>query len=149
MEYKRIENKIVFRLEMGEGLMESTQRIATAENVKLASINGIGACSKIEMGYIDLSIKEYVFKTFEGNLEILQATGNITLKDGEPFPHIHISVANNECKAFGGHLKEATISATAIFCVDSINPSPISNRNTILFSILLYSIFIILKSNQK
>ena len=112
MEYKKIENKIVFRLEMGEGLMESTQRIATAENVKLASINGIGACSKIEMGYIDLSIKEYVFKTFEGNLEILQATGNITLKDGEPFPHIHISVANNECKAFGGHLNEATISAT-------------------------------------
>jgi hypothetical protein len=112
MEYKKIENKIVFRLEMGEGLMESTQRIATAENVKLASINGIGACSKIEMGYIDLSIKEYVFKTFEGNLEILQATGNITLKDGEPFPHIHISVANNECQAFGGHLNEATISAT-------------------------------------
>ena len=112
MEYKRIENKIVFRLEIGEGLMESTQRIATAENVKLASINGIGACSKIEMGYIDLSIKEYVFKTFEGNLEILQATGNITLKDGEPFPHIHISVSNDECKAFGGHLNEATISAT-------------------------------------
>ena len=112
MEYKRIENKIVFRLEMGEGLMESTQRIATVENVKLASINGIGACSKIEMGYIDLSIKEYVFKTFEGNLEILQATGNITLKDGEPFPHIHISVANEECKAFGGHLNEAIISAT-------------------------------------
>ena len=112
MEYKRIENKIVFRLEMGEFLMESTQKIAAAENVKLASINGIGACSKIEMGYIDLSIKEYVFKTFEGNLEILQATGNITLKDGEPFPHIHISVANDECKAFGGHLNEAFISAT-------------------------------------
>ncbi|MDC0204418.1 DNA-binding protein [Flavobacteriales bacterium] len=112
MEYKRIKNKIVFRLEMGEGLMESTQKIADAENVKLASINGIGACSKIEMGYIDLSIKEYVFKTFEGNLEILHATGNITLKDGEPFPHIHISVANDECKAFGGHLNEAIISAT-------------------------------------
>ena len=112
MEYKRIENKIVFRLEMGEGLMESTQKIAAAENIRLASINGIGACSKIEMGYIDLNIKEYVFKTFEGNLEILQATGNITLQDGEPFPHIHISVSNDECKAFGGHLNEATISAT-------------------------------------
>ena len=112
MEYKRIENKIVFRLEMGDFLMESTQRIAAAENVKLASINGIGACSKIEMGYLDLSIKEYVFKTFEGNMEILHATGNITLKDGEPFPHIHISVSNDECKAFGGHLNEATISAT-------------------------------------
>ena len=112
MEYKRIENKIVFQLEKGDRLMESTQKIATAENVKMASINGIGACSKIEMGYNDLSIKDYVFKTFEGNLEILQATGNITLKDGEPFPHIHISVANDECKAFGGHLNEATISVT-------------------------------------
>jgi predicted DNA-binding protein with PD1-like motif len=112
MEYKRIEDKIVFRLEMGEELMESVQKIAASENVKLASISGIGACSKIEMGYIDLSIKDYVFKIFEGNMEILQATGNITLKDGEPFPHIHISVANEECKAFGGHLNEATISAT-------------------------------------
>jgi predicted DNA-binding protein with PD1-like motif len=112
MEYKRIEDKIVFRLEMGEKLMDSVQKIAASENVKLASISGIGACSKIEMGYIDLSIKDYVFKIFEGNMEILQATGNITLKDGEPFPHIHISVANEECKAFGGHLNEATISAT-------------------------------------
>ena len=112
MEYKRIEDKIVFRLEMGDKLMESAQKIAAVENVNLASINGIGACSKIEMGYLDLSIKEYVFKIFEGNMEILHATGNITLKDGEPFPHIHISVADDACKAFGGHLNEATISAT-------------------------------------
>ena len=112
MEYKRIEDKIVFRLEIGDRLMESAQNISADENIKLASINGIGACSKIEMGYIDLSIKEYVFKTFEGNMEILHATGNITLKDGEPFPHIHISVADDACKAFGGHLNEATISAT-------------------------------------
>ena len=62
MEYKRIEDKIVFRLEMGDGLMESAQKIAAAEGVKLASINGIGACSKIIMGYIDLNKKEYVFK---------------------------------------------------------------------------------------
>ena len=31
MEYKRIENKIVFRLEKGDRLMESTQKIATVE----------------------------------------------------------------------------------------------------------------------
>ena len=112
MEYKRIDNKILFRLEMGDKLINSAQKIAVAENVKLASIMGIGACSKIEMGYIDLSIKEYVFKTFDGNMEILHATGNITLKDRHPFPHIHISVADEECKAFGGHLQEATVSAT-------------------------------------
>ena len=31
MEYKRIEDKIVFRLEMGDGLMDSTQKIAASE----------------------------------------------------------------------------------------------------------------------
>tara|TARA_B110000196_G_C21110198_1_gene647343 strand:- start:390 stop:824 length:435 start_codon:yes stop_codon:yes gene_type:complete len=112
MEYKRIKDKIIFRLEMGDKLISSTEEIAKKENIKLASINGIGACSKIEMGYIDLSIKEYRFKTFDTNFEILQTTGNITMKDGKPFAHIHISVADEECKAFGGHLNEATISAT-------------------------------------
>ena len=112
MEYKRIDNKILFRLEMGDKLIDSAQKIAVAENVKLASIMGIGACSKIEMGYIDLNIKEYVFKTFNGDMEILHATGNITMKDGNQFAHIHISVADKECKVFGGHLNEATISAT-------------------------------------
>ena len=65
MEYKKIENKIVFRLEMGEGLMESTQRIATTENVKLASINGIGACSKIIMGYIEIIVDEMKIIMYE------------------------------------------------------------------------------------
>ena len=72
MEYKRIENKIVFRLETGDRLMKSAQQIASAENVKLASISGIGACSKIEMGYIDLNKKEYVFKTFDMNFRVIQ-----------------------------------------------------------------------------
>ena len=112
MEYKKFRNKIIFRLETGEELMSSIEMIAKKEDVKLATINGIGACSKIEMGYIDLRIKEYVFKTFNGNMEILHATGNITMKDGNQFAHIHISVADEECKAFGGHLNEATISAT-------------------------------------
>ena len=112
MEYKRIDNKILFRLEMGDKLIDSAQKIAVAENIKLASIMGIGACSKIEMGYIDLNIKEYVFKIFNGDMEILHATGNITMKDGNQFAHIHISVSDKECKVFGGHLNEATISAT-------------------------------------
>ena len=109
MEYKRIDDKIIFRLDLGEELVQSTQKIAEKENVKLASINGIGACSKLEIGYIVLSKKEYVFKSFEGNLEILHATGNITMKDGKQFAHIHINVADEDCKSWGGHLNSSII----------------------------------------
>lgn len=112
MEYKRIKDKIIFRLETGEELMSSIEEIARKEDIKLAAINGIGACSKIEMGYIVLLNKEYVFKVFTGNMEILQTTGNITLKDGKPFAHIHINIADEDCRSFGGHVKNAIISAT-------------------------------------
>ena len=71
MEYKRIKDKIIFRLEMGDKLISSTEEIAKKENIKLASINGIGACSKIEMGYIDLSIKE---KRSNNSLVLLDVT---------------------------------------------------------------------------
>ena len=112
MEYRRFKDKIIFRLETGDELMSSIEKIAAEMNVNHATINGIGACSRIEMGYIVLSKKEYVFKSFEGNLEILQTTGNITMKDSKPFAHIHINVADEECRSFGGHVKNATISAT-------------------------------------
>ena len=112
MEYKRFKDKIIFRLETGEELMSSIEEIAKKEDVRLATINGIGACSKIEMGYIVLSQKEYTFKQFEGNLEILQTTGNITIKEGAPFAHIHINIADEECRSLGGHLNHAIISAT-------------------------------------
>lgn len=112
MEYKKFKDQIIFRLEKGEELMSSIELIARKEDVRLATINGIGACSKIEMGYIVLSNKEYVFKSFEGNMEILQTTGNITLKDGEPFAHIHINIADEDCRSLGGHVNYAIISAT-------------------------------------
>ena len=112
MEYKRFKDKIIYRLETGEELMSSIEEIAKKEDVKLATINGIGACSKIEMGYIVLSQKEYIFKQFEGNLEILQTTGNITIKDGNPFAHIHINISDEDCRSLGGHVKNAIISAT-------------------------------------
>jgi len=121
MEYKKYDDKIIFRLEKGEEMMSSIVKIAEKEDIRLATINGIGACSSIEMGYFILSKKEYVFKNFEGDMEILQATGNITLKDGNPFAHIHINVADKECKSWGGHVNKATISATFEGVIHLIN----------------------------
>ena len=112
MEYKRFADKIIFRLETGEELMSSIEQISKKEGLGLATVNGIGACSQIEMGYIVLSEKQYTFKEFTGNMEILQTTGNVTLKNGSPFAHIHINIADEDCRSFGGHVKSAIISAT-------------------------------------
>ena len=48
-------------------------------------------------------------------------TGNITLVNGEPFIHAHITLANIEFGAVGGHFKEGTVGATLEVFVTRLN----------------------------
>ena len=58
--------------------------------------------------YFDQEKKEYVHHNFPGGYEVLSGIGNISLLDGEPFVHVHITLADKEGKAMGGHLDEGT-----------------------------------------
>jgi len=41
-------------------------------------------------------------------MEITKLTGNVSLKDGQPMVHAHITLADEQGQAFGGHLAEGT-----------------------------------------
>ena len=58
--------------------------------------------------YFNQIKKEYEHHELQGGHEVLSGLGNVSLLDGEPFVHIHMTVADNEGKAFGGHLDEGT-----------------------------------------
>ncbi len=45
-------------------------------------------------------------------MEILSLIGNITSMNNEPYLHVHITVGDENGKAFGGHLNKAIISVT-------------------------------------
>ena len=45
--------------------------------------------------------------------EITSLIGNITVKNGEPYVHLHITVAGKGGNVYGGHLLKTVISATA------------------------------------
>jgi len=52
-------------------------------------------------------------------LEIASCTGNISIKDGETFVHLHIVLAGRDGKAFGGHLMPGTrVFAAEYFIMD-------------------------------
>ncbi|MBM3200738.1 DNA-binding protein, partial [Candidatus Woesearchaeota archaeon] len=52
------------------------------------------------------------YKTFKKPLEIISLIGNAALFNGKPMIHAHVSLSDDKMKVFGGHLKEATVSAT-------------------------------------
>jgi len=56
MEYKRFDNKIIVRIDKGEEILEKIKEVAIKENIKLATVNAIGATNDFTVG---------VFKTDE------------------------------------------------------------------------------------
>lgn len=113
MEYKKFETAYVVRLDPGDEICGSLLAIAKQENITLASISGIGAVNKIDIGVFDTTNKTYHSNQFEGTFEIVSLLGTLTQMNGEPYLHAHMSVGDMQGNMLGGHLTSAVVSATA------------------------------------
>jgi uncharacterized protein len=103
-------------LDHNDDLLEALTKICINEGIQLGRVEAIGAVKKAALGYYDQDKKEYSYFTIERHLEILNLTGNISLKDGKPFVHAHVTLADDEGNSFGGHL----IPGTVIFACEAI-----------------------------
>jgi predicted DNA-binding protein with PD1-like motif len=97
------------RLPHGVDLLEELTKICNDKNIRLGRVEAIGAVQKATIGYYHQDKREYEYLTFDQHLEILNLTGNISVKDGNPMVHAHVTLADAEGKAFGGHLAPGTI----------------------------------------
>jgi predicted DNA-binding protein with PD1-like motif len=61
------------------------------------------------VGYYDQQTREYQFHQLDQPMEILNLAGNVSLKDGEPIVHAHITLADENGNAYGGHLAAGTV----------------------------------------
>ena len=112
MKYRKVGEKIFVSLKTGDLINKSLTEISVKENISNAWINGIGAIDSVEVGYMDVVNKKYQKRNFNDNYELISLIGNITMKDGVPFVHTHITFSDTEYKVFGGHLFDAKITAT-------------------------------------
>ena len=121
MEYRKFENKIIARIDKGEEILEKIKEIALKENIKLASINALGATNDFTVGVYKGDEKKYYSNEFKGNFEIVSLTGTINTMNGEFYTHIHMSAGNDKGEVFGGHLNKAVVSATCEMVIDIID----------------------------
>ena len=113
MDYKRFSNAIVLRVDRGEEILEQLKAVCLKENVKLASVSGIGAINDLTSGVWDVERKEYFSNHFTGVYEVANLVGTITTMNGEYYAHIHISAGDSQGHMVGGHLNRAVVSATS------------------------------------
>ena len=111
MEYKRFNDSILARLDPGEEILASVREIALKEEIKLASVSGLGAVNSFTVGVFKTAEKEYKANHFNGCYEIVSLTGTINTMKDEFYCHLHMSAGGEDGSVVGGHLNRV-VSAT-------------------------------------
>jgi hypothetical protein len=92
-------------LERGEDLLEGLDRAVKELGLQAGTLQVIGALEKATVGYFDPAAKEYQ-PVSTGHVEIASGLGNVSLRDGEPFIHLHLVLSGPDGPALGGHAME-------------------------------------------
>jgi predicted DNA-binding protein with PD1-like motif len=108
---KAIQSKSVFigKLKHGNDLLEEITEFCIQKHIRLGRISAIGAAQKACIGFYNQTTHEYQFLDLNQPLEITHLTGNVSIKDGQPMVHAHITLADEKGHCFGGHLAPGTI----------------------------------------
>ena len=120
------EDKTLIVVPRGEKLVATLTREISELKLKGGVISGLGALIDVELGYYHLEEKDYLRKTFsEMDYELISLTGNISLKDGNPYVHVHAALGDNQFRVFGGHLFEANVAVTAEVSIIPLGKMPV------------------------
>jgi len=103
-------NKLVWlEIKHGDDLHGAITGYCLKNKIKAGLILAVGALKNAKVSFYDQAKKKYLAETFNRPLEILSCLGNVSLKDGQPFVHAHLTVSDKSGRVFGGHLEKGSI----------------------------------------
>jgi predicted DNA-binding protein with PD1-like motif len=103
-----LKRTVIGQLPHGADLYESLTAFVQRENIHMGRIAGLGATTHAVVAYYDQNTRTYNPIEFPGGMEILNLHGNVSIRDGKPFVHVHILLGDREGRIFGGHLMPGT-----------------------------------------
>ena len=112
MEYRRLGNTYMVRIDWGEDIMVQLKELCEKESVRLGRVEAIGAADRAVIGVYDLEKKEYSTEEISEFMEITGLNGSITEMDGKPYIHLHATLADRNHRVHGGHVIEMRVGAT-------------------------------------
>ena len=103
----------------GSDLLDELTAYCEQKNITCGKIEVIGAVQKARFGYYDQQNRQYHYTETPRHMEILSCIGNISLNEGKPMVHAHITLADSQGNAFGGHLADGTTIFACEFILNS------------------------------
>ncbi len=111
----------------GSDLMDSIQSFIEEHHIQVGCINLIGAAQKANFGYYNPVSKVYESITLDQQAEIVSCMGNISMRDGRPMAHVHITLSDHQGRCFAGHLLPGTVVFVGEFVITELD-GPILER---------------------
>ncbi len=108
MEYEK-GRTFLFRVPEDEELVNYVNKFCDKNGIKMATLSAIGSLKKAKLGYFDISKGRYEEIDVKDVHELLLATGNVSIKDGKPFSHIHAILGYKDGSVKGGHLIQGKV----------------------------------------
>lgn len=113
-------DSLLVRLPKGEDLLAALGTICLEKNITKGHVSLIGALEKAVLGYYPQDTRQYVTRTVDAGTEILSGLGNISLKDGQPAIHLHLTLLQGDFSIIGGHAMPGNILFAGEACITPI-----------------------------
>jgi hypothetical protein len=112
----------------GGDLLEELNALCQKEDIRLGRVGALGAVQKARLGFYDQQTREYQFFVLDEPLEITSLVGNVSLRDGKPFVHAHVTLADRAGHAYGGHLAPGTVVFACEFIIEAFDGPPLERE---------------------
>jgi predicted DNA-binding protein with PD1-like motif len=118
----------VLRPAFGTDLLSELQSFVQEKGINLAWINGIGAVARATLRYYDQTAKSWKDIELEKQLEVISMVGNVSLLNGEPIVHAHVTLSDEEGRCYGGHLGANTVVFNMEVLMTTLSGPPVTRK---------------------
>jgi predicted DNA-binding protein with PD1-like motif len=114
-ESERVAHTYQVRFSTGDEILSGLTDLAKSEGITAAQVTGLGGLSTATLAFGDPSIGSFVFKLIpvDEKSELVSLDGTISMRNGEPYVHLHAVVALSDGSTRGGHVLALNVDPVA------------------------------------
>lgn len=130
MKAKQFENTHIIKIQVGDSIFETVRDYVIKHQIGFAKIEAIGMVNSITIGFLEG--KDYVWKTWNEEVEITSLLGNISWDDEDnsnPLIHLHANISDRKMNSFGGHFKDGVVSGVVEMFVTELSKEKVFKKH--------------------
>jgi predicted DNA-binding protein with PD1-like motif len=122
---------LLVRVEHDSEIVCFITELAKKNKIMTATFTAIGALKNAKLGFYDQEKHEYSELVLSSPQEIASCTGNVSLKEGEPFVHAHAVLADQNGNTKAGHLLEGTVFAAEVSLTELLGARLVRKKDAV------------------